>query len=157
MTMSSDDKTNGNVSRISISLQPQLLAELDCMVAARGYGSRSQAIGDMVNYQLAEHKRTLGNDVMVGTITLLYDRLTRGLQKKLADLQYQYIDEVISSLHVHLTEGQVMEVILVQGPAQRLQEIANEMSTPRGVITGRLQLLAAVIPPLHAPAKESKE
>lgn len=150
--MSSEDKTNGNVSRISISLQPQLLAELDRMVEARGYDSRSQAIGDMVNYQLADHKRTLGNDVMVGTITLLYDRLTRGLQKKLADLQYQYIDEVISSLHVHLTEGQVMEVILVQGPAQRLQEIANEMSTPRGVITGRLQLLAAVIPPLHAPA-----
>lgn len=145
----SDEKTGGNVSRISISLQPQLLAELDRMVAARGNVSRSQAIGDMVNYQLAEHKRTLGNDVMVGTITLLYDRLTRGLQKKLADLQFRYIDEVISSLHVHLSEGQVMEVILVQGPAHRLQEIANEMSTPRGVITGRLQLLAAVMPPLH--------
>jgi CopG family nickel-responsive transcriptional regulator len=154
--MSSDDKTNGNVSRISVSLQPQLLEELDRMVAARGYGSRSQAIGDMVNYQLAEHKRTLGNDVMVGTITLLYDRLTRGLQKKLADLQYQYIDEVVSSLHVHLTEGQIMEVILVQGPANRLQDIANDMITLRGVVTGQLQLLAAVIPPLH-PLPDSKE
>jgi CopG family nickel-responsive transcriptional regulator len=154
--MSSDDKTNGNVSRISVSLQPQLLEELDRMVAARGYGSRSQAIGDMVNYQLAEHKRTLGNDVMVGTITLLYDRLTRGLQKKLADLQYQYIDEVVSSLHVHLTEGQIMEVILVQGPANRLQDIANDMITLRGVVTGQLQLLAAVIPPLH-PLPASKE
>lgn len=154
--MSSDDKTNGNVSRISVSLQPQLLEELDRMVTARGYGSRSQAIGDMVNYQLAEHKRTLGNDVMVGTITLLYDRLTRGLQKKLADLQYQFIDEVVSSLHVHLTQGQVMEVILVQGPANRLQDIANEMLTLRGVVTGQLQLLAAVIPPLH-PLPAGKE
>ncbi len=152
--MPDDDKSNGLVSRISVSLPPALLEELDSMVASRGYGSRSQAIGDMVNYQLAEHKRTLGNEVMVGTITLLYDRLTRGLQKKLADLQYENLDEVISSLHVHLTEDQIMEVILVQGPADKLQAIANQMIAQRGVITGRLQLLAAVIPPLHAPSKK---
>ena len=137
------------VSRISISLPPELLSELDGMVQGRGYGSRSQAIGDMVNYQLAEHKRTLGNEVMAGTLTLLYDRSVRALQKKLADTQYRYIDEVISSLHVHLSENQMLEIVLVQGPAARLQDIANEMISLRGVITGRLQLLAAVIPPLH--------
>ena len=119
------------------------------MIIKRGNVSRSQAISDMVNYQLAEHKRTLGNEVMVGTITLLYDRLTRDLQKKIADLQFKHIDEVISSLHVHLTEDQLMEVILVQGPANKLQAIANQVITLRGMITGRLQLMAATIPPLH--------
>jgi CopG family nickel-responsive transcriptional regulator len=137
------------VSRISISLPADLLSELDRMVVGRGYGSRSQAIGDMVNYQLAEHKRALGNEVMAGTLTLLYDRSTRGLQKKLADIQYRHIDEVISSLHVHLTEDQMLEVVLLQGPAARVQEIANLMTTLRGIITGRLHLLAAIIPPLH--------
>jgi CopG family nickel-responsive transcriptional regulator len=137
------------VSRISISLPPPLLAELDTMVESRGYESRSQAIGEMVNYQLSEHKRNLGSQIMVGTITLLYDRLTRDLQKKLADLQFKHINEVISSLHVHLSEEQLMEVILVQGPAIKLQEVANEMITLRGIVTGRLQLLAAVIPPVH--------
>lgn len=137
------------VSRISISLPSDLLSELDCMVQGRGYGSRSQAIGDMVNYQLAEHKRALGNEVMAGTLTLLYDRSVRGLQKKLADIQYQHIDEVISSLHVHLTEEQMLEVVLVQGPAERVQDIANQMIAQRGIITGRLHLLAAIIPPLH--------
>ena len=145
------DKVSSLVSRISISLPPDLLAELDDMVESRGYGSRSQAIGEMVNYQLAEHKRALGDEVMAGTITLLYNRATRGLQGKLADLQYQHIAEVISSLHVHLSEDQMLEVILVQGPAAELQAIVNEMITQRGVITGRLQLLTAVIPPLHAP------
>ena len=137
------------VSRISISLPADLLSELDRMVQGRGYGSRSQAIGNMVNYQLAEHKRALGNEVMAGTLTLLYDRSTPGLQKKLADIQYQHIDEVVSSLHVHLTEDQMLEVVLVQGPAARVQEIANQMITLRGIISGRLHLLAAVIPPLH--------
>jgi CopG family nickel-responsive transcriptional regulator len=149
MKASSEKKISTLVSRVSISLPPPLLIELDRMVESRGYESRSQAIGEMVNYQLSEHKRTLGNEVMVGTITLLYDRLTRDLQKKLADLQFKHINEVISSLHVHLTEDQLMEVILVQGPATKLQEVANEMITLRGIITGRLQLLAAVIPPVH--------
>ena len=140
------------VSRISVSLRPDLLSELDGMVESRGYDSRSQAIGEMVHYQLAEHKRALGNEVMAGTLTLLYNRSTRGLQGRLADIQYQHIAEVVSSLHVHLTEDRMLEVLLVQGPAARLQAIANEMIAQRGVITGRLELLAALIPPLHAPA-----
>lgn len=139
------------VSRISISLPEELLIDLDEMVERRGFESRSQAIGDMINQHVVEHKRDLGDEVMAGTITLLYDHSTRGLQKQLADLQHEHIDEVISSLHVHLMHHQTMEVILVQGPVLRLQQIADEMITMRGVITGKLQLMAAVIPPLHAP------
>lgn len=137
------------VTRISISMPEDLLTDLDDMVAARGFESRSQAIATMIHEQLLEHKRQLGQEVMVGTITLFYDRSVRGLQKQLADLQCEHIDEVISSLHVHLAQNQMMEVVLVQGPAAKLQAIANEMITPRGVITGRLQLMAATIPPLH--------
>ena len=145
------EKAPGLVSRVSISLPPELLSELDDMVETRGHNSRSQAIGEMVSHRLAEHKRALGDEVMAGTLTLLYNRATRGLQGRLADLQYQYLKEVISSLHVHLSEDRMLEVVLVQGPAARLQAIADEMLTLRGVVTGRLQLLAAVLPPLHAP------
>lgn len=148
--MADDGRQGQQVSRISVSLPPRLLGQLDQMVASRGYDSRSQAISEMVNYQLAEHRRKVGNDVMVGTLTLLYDRSTRGLQKSLADIQYRHIDEVISSLHVHLSHDQMMEVILVQGRARQLQHIADQMTVLRGVITSRLELLAAVIPPLQA-------
>lgn len=149
--MTKEEKGKNLVSRISISLPEELLIDLDEMVERRGFESRSQAIGDMINRHVVEHKRELGDEVMAGTVTLLYDHSTRGLQKQLADLQHDYIDEVISSLHVHLMHHQTMEVILVQGPVLRLQQIADEMITQRGVITGRLQLMAAVIPPLHAP------
>ena len=140
------------VSRISVSLPPKLLDELDQMVVSRGFGSRSHALSEMVSSGLAEHQRQLGEEVMVGNITLHYDRTVPGLQRQLADLQFQYIDEVISSLHVQLSHQQVMEVILVQGQAKRLQGIADEMATRRGVIVGRLQLLAAIMPPIQLPA-----
>jgi len=115
--------TASPVTRISISMPEDLLTDLDAMVADRGYDSRSQAIGTMITEQLLEHKRQLGNEVMVGTITLLYDRTVRGLQKQLSDLQCAHIDEVISSLHVHLANKQMMEVVLVQGPATQLQPL----------------------------------
>lgn len=143
------DHKSSAVTRISISMPEDLLQALDGMVALRGFESRSQAIGTMINEQLLEHKRQLGEQVMMGTITLLYDRSVKGLQKQLSDLQCQHIDEVISSLHVHLMNSQMLEVVLVQGPARKLQAIADAMSTLRGVITGRLQLMAATIPPLH--------
>ena len=151
--MATNKASNSLVSRISVSLQPTLLEELDQMVLSRGYGSRSQAVSEMVNAELVEYKRNLGNDIMVGSITLHYNRTVPGLQKQIADLQYQHIDEVISSLHVQLSENQVMEVILVQGRAHHLQEIADELTTRRGVISGRLQLLAAIMPPIQLPTK----
>jgi CopG family nickel-responsive transcriptional regulator len=138
-----------SVSRISVSLPETLLRQLDDMVSNRGFESRSQAIAEMINERLAEHKKQLGEDVMAGAITLVYDHSTPGLQKQLADLQHLYLDEVISSLHVHLMHTHTMEVIIVQGPANRLQHIADQLVTCRGVITGKLQLTTATLPPVH--------
>ena len=137
------------VSRISMSLTEDLLTDLDRMVAERGFESRSHAISEILYQSLIEHKCERGNQVMAGIITLFYDNSVSGLQRQLADLQFHYIDEVISSLHVHLMHNQTMEVVLVQGPAHRLQTVADEMTSRRGVISGKMHLIAALIPQLH--------
>lgn len=157
MSATARTKLNGNrpVTRISMSLPEELLSDLDRMVETRGFESRSQAINDVLYQTLVDHKRDLGGDVMVGVITLFYDNSVPGLQKNLADLQFRYIDEVISSLHVHLMHNQTMEVLLVQGPARKLQAIADEMASRRGVLSGKMNLIAAVIPQLH-PFKGKK-
>jgi CopG family nickel-responsive transcriptional regulator len=148
--MTAIGRTRGRpVSRISISLPEDLLCDLDQMVEARGFESRSQAVNDMFHQFLMEHKHERGNDVMVGIVALFYNNSVPGLQKQLADLQFRHIDEVISSLHVHLMHNQTMEVILVQGPACKLQLIADEMTSRRGVVSGKMHLIAALIPQLH--------
>ncbi len=141
---------NGHgVSRISISLPEGLLDQLDNMVAERGFESRSQAIADMINHQLTEHREELGQDIMAGTINLVYDHSIPGIQKQLSDLQHEYIDEVISALNVNLEQKQTMSVILVQGPARKLKVIADRMTTCRGVHSGKLLMSTAIIPQLH--------
>lgn len=148
MTVSAQGRSRP-VSRISISLPENLLRDLDRMVKQRGFDSRSQAINEMLHKALTEHSNDVGDDVMVGIIALFYNNAVPGLQKQLADLQVRYIDEVISSLHIHLMNNQTMEVVLVQGPARTLQIITDEMTSRRGVISGRMHLVAALIPQVH--------
>ncbi len=153
----SDKKTSKRtVSRISLSLSEALLSELDVMVGERGFASRSQAVATILHRSLVEHQHKVGNRVMVGTITIFYDHTANGLGERLANLQRKHIDEVISSLHVHLMHNLTLEVVLVQGPAGKLETIADAMVTQRGVISGRLELVAALIPQLHPFTTDSQ-
>lgn len=144
-----DARTRNTITRISVSLQEKVLYELDQMVEECGFESRSQAISEMINRQVAEHKTQLDDSIMVGTINLVYNHSVRGLQQKLTDLQHEYIDEVISTLNVNLVDAQTLGVILVQGPAKRLKLIADKMISCKGVSTGQLLMSAAIMPPIH--------
>lgn len=137
------------VSRISVSLPKSLVDELDTMVAQRGFDSRSRAIAEMLHQQLAEHSESCDDTIMAGTINLVYKHVTPGLYKRLFDLQHLYLDEVISSLSVNLHDEKTLEVMLVQGPARVLREIADKMISCRGVLTGKLQMSTAILPPVH--------
>jgi len=144
------------VSRISVSLAEELLLELDAMVEKLGFANRSQAVSSILHSSLVNHRQQIGDRVMVGTITLFYNHGAGGVQARIASLQRRHIDEVISSLHVHLVNDQTLEVVLVQGPAAKLQTIANAMITERGVISGRLDVVASLIPPIHPFETETK-
>lgn len=145
----SSERDRNTVERITVSLPTALARDLDAMVASEGFINRSQAVADFVHRALVTSQSAGGADVMVGTITLFYDHTVGRLQQRLAELQRENIDEVISSLHVHLTMDKTLEVVLVQGPAPKLRALANQMSKLRGVVSGHLQLAAAIIPPLH--------
>jgi len=136
------------VVRFSVSLPESLLDELDTMVERRGYQSRSQAIAALARDGLVEFATQLGTSSVAGTISLVYDHTQKGLQARLAAIQHRYFLMVVSSMHVHLEDHNYMEVLLVQGPAQELRKLADELSTCRGVKTGKLNLTATAMPPL---------
>ncbi|MFO8025231.1 nickel-responsive transcriptional regulator NikR [Thiohalophilus sp.] len=141
--------TRNKVSRISISLPETLLDQFDNMVCERGFESRSQAMAEMINNQLADHQQEMGEKVMAGTINLVYDHSVPGLQSRLNHLQHIYIDEIISSLNINLVQMQTLQVVLVQGPARKLKMIADKMISCKGVLSGRLLMSTAIIPPIH--------
>ncbi len=140
------------LARLSVSLPGALLAQLDAMVAQRALSNRSQLIGELIRRELAGHRASLGSGALAGTITLIY-RADRGLVRQaLARAQAAFVKEVISSQHVFLEADQSLEVLLVQGPARRLQQLCDTLRTVRGVLQTSLVTTTALLPPLHARA-----
>ena len=148
--------SDADVKRISISLPESIYRQLDGLVDRRGFQSRSQAISEMISSSLAEMEDGKSDKVMAGTLTLFYNTGQGNIRKEMATLQHTHIDEVISSLHVQLENHHVMEVMLLQGPASRLENIANEFITLKGVRTGKLVLVSHILPPLHPITAEPK-
>ena len=148
------DSTSSTLARLSISLPAELMARLDAMVAERGLPSRSQMIAELIRHELAEHSEGVEGAVLAGTITLIY-RAERGrVRQALADAQSDFLKEVISSQHVFLEDDQSLEVLLVQGPSARLQQLCDELRRVRGVQQIKLVTTTALLPPLHAHGEE---
>ncbi len=141
-------RKSDKVTRFSVSLPESLLDELDTMVAKRGYQSRSQAIATLARDGLVEFASEIGTGSVAGTISLVYDYRKRDLQAKLAAIQHRYFLLIVTSMHVHLENHNYLEVLLVQGPANQLRKLTDELVTCKGVRNGRLSLTAAAIPPL---------
>ncbi len=137
------------VQRISISLPDAVYRELDEMIGERGIESRSKLITELITQAVTEHQEDKGHQIMAGAITLIYDEAKGPLLQRLAEIEREHIDEVISSLHVQLEKNHRMEVILVQGPADKLRRVADRLVGCKGVRTGRLTLTSIIIPPLH--------
>lgn len=144
------EETISQLARLSVSLPGELLAQLDQMVAQRGLPSRSQMMAELIRHELAEHSEGLPGATLAGTITLIYRAESGRVRQALAQTQCEFVKEIISSQHVFLEEDQSLEVLLVQGPSERLQVLCDLLRGIRGVQQLKLVTTTALLPPLHA-------
>jgi CopG family transcriptional regulator, nickel-responsive regulator len=150
-----DPKPDSHIAqRVTISLPDGVFRQFEELMEERGFENRSQAIAEVLTQHIADYYSLKGNRMMAGTITLFYDHKRPGLKQEIADIQHENIREVISSLHVLLENSNTMEVILVQGPAKRLRQIANKLLQCKGVLAGRLNLTRTLIPQIQTQSDE---
>ena len=141
-------KQKSCVVRFSVSIPSDAASDLDRMSRERGFSNRSQCLTSLIREQLIDHTSEGGNHVMMGLITLIYDHRKTRLQRKLTDLQHQYLREIVTIQLIHLERQHTMQVLLVQGPVQNLRRIANAAISLKGVRHGSLQLNSELLPPL---------
>lgn len=141
------------LARLSVSLPAELLRELDEMVEERGIPSRSQMIAELIRHALAEHGEETPGAVLAGTITLIYSAESGRVRHALAQTQGAYLKEVISSQHVFLEDDQSLEVLLVQGPSERLNQLCDDLRKVRGVQQIKLVTTRSLLPPLHSSSE----
>jgi CopG family nickel-responsive transcriptional regulator len=150
--VSEENESQGGAlfARLSISLPPELVVQLDAMMAERGLPSRSQVIAELIRHELADFEARQVDPVIAGTITLIYRAESGRVRHALAQTQSAYLEEVISSQHVFLEDDQSLEVLLVQGPAARLRQLCDDLRRIRAVQQIKLVTTTALLPPLHA-------
>ena len=123
--------------RTGISLDSELLARFDRTIAKKGYGSRSEAIRDLVR-ELAVATDVAQNEPVVATLTVVYDHHRPKLSEQLIAAQHHYHGKVLATTHIHLDARNCLEVIIVKGRGSEVQELADHILSLRGVKHGKL-------------------
>ena len=127
------------MQRVTITLDDDLMADLDKMIATKGYQNRSEAIRDLARAGLREVK---GEDASgkncVAALVYVFDHTARELSKRLVQAYHDHHDLSVASLHVHLDHDECMEVTVLKGDAAKVQHVADHVIAERGVRHGRL-------------------
>ncbi len=132
----------GELARIGVAIDEDLLRKFDALNARRGYANRSEAFRDLIRDALIEDKAAAPDSDVVGTLTLVYDHHVRLLQERLTHMQHEHYGEIISTLHVHLDHHHCLEVLVLRGKSSRVRQIADKLIATKGVQHGRLTLTA---------------
>ena len=123
-----------NVTRIGVSLEPELLEDFDKLIDHKGYITRSEAIRDLIRSALArEILKEDENAVIFGTITLFYNHHKGGVKDRLMDIQHEHHQKILSSIHVHLDIEQCLEVLIVNGSVKDIRQLSDELGSVKGV------------------------
>jgi CopG family transcriptional regulator, nickel-responsive regulator len=126
------------VERFGASMDPDLLAQFDTLIAKRGYASRSEAIRDLVRRELIEEEWADPQAEVIGAVTIVYEHHAHELAHVLAELQHQHHESIICATHIHMDPHNCLEVIIVRGGSAHVAEIANTLISTRGVKHGKL-------------------
>ena len=128
------------LERIGISLEDDLLAQFDRLIAGKGYVNRSEAVRDLIREALVhrEWSEAAEREERVAVVALVYGHDSSSLAQKLAHIQHENHKAVVSALHVHMDEHNCLEVLVLRGRASEVTEMGNELISTRGVKYGKL-------------------
>jgi CopG family nickel-responsive transcriptional regulator len=130
------------MQRVTVTLDDDLMAELDRIIAARGYQNRSEAIRDLARAGIRQAAETVEESRdCVAAVVYVYDHTARQLSKRLADTFHDHHELSLASMHAHLDQENCMEVTILRGNAAAVQHFAEHVIAERGVRHGRIVLV----------------
>jgi CopG family nickel-responsive transcriptional regulator len=130
------------MQRVTITVDDDLMADIDRLVAVRGYQNRSEAIRDLARSGLQQAiGETEPDQPCVAALVYVYDHAKRELPKRLTDAFHDHHEMAISTLHVHLDTATCMEVTVLKGADKAIRHFADHLIAERGLRHGRLVVM----------------
>jgi len=146
------------MQRVTITLDDDLMADLDRIIAARGYQNRSEAIRDLARSGLEQAAvEAAGSRNCVAALVYVYDHHARDLPKRLTQGFHDHHDLSQATLHVHLDHESCLEVTVLKGRGSEVQSFANHVIAERGVRHGHVVYVPAPEGAAHRHAHDHGE
>lgn len=126
-----------SLKRFGVSLEENLLEDLDNFVVKQQFPNRSQAIRHLItNNKVSDEWE--GNKEVAAAIMLVYDHHRPDLQNRSTDIQHDFHHLILAVQHVHLDHHNCLETIALKGKANELRELSDRLIAIKGVKHGKL-------------------
>lgn len=128
------------LERIGISIEDDLLEQFDRLIEEKGYSNRSEAVRDLIRETLVQREwsRSSASEERVAVAVLVYEHDESSLAQKLAHIQHENHEAVVSALHVHMDAHNCLEVLVLRGRSREVFAMGEGLVSTRGVRYGRL-------------------
>ncbi len=120
------------LKRFGVSLESELLEELDHLVKSNRFPNRSQAIRFLIKKNTFAEKWD-GDEIVLGAVVIVYDHNHKELHKQVNALQHEYHCLLLAGQHVHVDNHNRMEIIALKGKANRVINLYNKLKAIKGI------------------------
>ncbi|MEM2100410.1 MAG: hypothetical protein QXP45_03625 [Thermoproteota archaeon] len=119
------------IVRTSLSLPSSLLKELDGFVSSIK-SDRSKVVQQAIrNFLSIPHEE---EDMVAGSLMIVYNHGEHGLEEEMTDVQHDFINLIISNIHIHLDEERCMLTVFVRGSLKAVQSMMRRLIGKSGVL-----------------------
>jgi len=129
-------------ARFSVSVEQELLAAFDGLIARDGYPTRSEAVKQLMHKALIE-KEWETQGIVAGALVMVYDHHRQDLVHNLLHVQHDFADIIISSQHVHLDHDNCLEILTMRGRVTSIRELVTQLKSLKGVKHSSLVMTTA--------------
>lgn len=130
------------MQRITVTLDDDLMDDLDRIIIERGYKTRSEAIRDLTRAGLSRSRiETTPDTPCVAAVVYTFDHHARDISQKLTSAHHDHHDLTVSALHVHLDPATCLEVSVLKGLAGEVRHFADHLVSRRNVRNGEVVII----------------
>ncbi len=133
------------LTRFGVSIEDELLKQFEKLNEKKKYRNRSEAIRDLIRDKLADEKIKNVNSLSFGVISFVYNHHKGDVQKKLNNIQHDFLKSIVFTTHVHIDHDNCLEIIILKEKAGRIKSISDNLLALKGVEHGKLTLLASLM------------
>jgi CopG family transcriptional regulator, nickel-responsive regulator len=130
------------LERLTVTIDEDLVAEVDSFMNERGYANRSEAFRDLLRSGLEQlGKTTANNRPCIATLSYIYDHAERELPKRLTKEFHDHHNLAQATLHVHIDHDSCLEVTVLKGGGAEVKAFADHVLAERGVRYGQIAMI----------------